>query len=85
MLLFKAILQQVQQLVERIREHVAATPSITHKETIYVTISIGVALLYGQDENSVKSQADQALYQAKNSGRNRVCCAEHEADEAVQA
>lgn len=84
-LLPKATLQQAQQLAERIREHVAATPTITHKETIYVTISIGVALLYGQDENSVQSQADQALYQAKNSGRNRVCCAEHEADEAVQA
>lgn len=84
-LLPKATLQQAQQLAERIREHVAATPSITHKETIYVTVSIGVTLLYGQDENSVKSQADQALYQAKNSGRNRVCCAEHEADEAVQA
>lgn len=83
-LLPKATLQQAQQLAERIREHVAATPTITHKETIYVTISIGVALLYGQDEDSVKSQADQALYQAKNSGRNRVCCAEHEADEAVQ-
>lgn len=83
-LLPKATLQQAQQLAERIREHVAATPTITHKETIYVTISIGVALLYGQDENSVQSQADQALYQAKNSGRNRVCCAEHEADEAVQ-
>ena len=83
-LLPKATLRQAQQLAERIREHVAATPSITHKETIYVTVSIGVTLLYGQDENSVKSQADQALYQAKNSGRNRVCCAEHEADEAVQ-
>ena len=84
-LLPKTTLQQAQQLAERIREHVAATPTITHKETIYVTISIGVALLYRQDENSVQSQADQALYQAKNSGRNRVCCAEHEADEAVQA
>lgn len=83
-LLPKATLQQAQQLAERIREHVAATPTITQTETIYVTISIGVALLYGQDENSVQSQADQALYQAKNSGRNRVCCAEHEADEAVQ-
>lgn len=84
-LLPKATLQHAQQLAERIREHVAATPTITQTETIYVTISIGVALLYGQDENSVQSQADQALYQAKNSGRNCVCCAEHEADEAVQA
>lgn len=84
-LLPKATLQHAQQLAERIREHVAATPTITQTETIYVTISIGVALLYGQDENSVQSQADQALYQAKNAGRNRVCCVEYAADEVEQA
>lgn len=84
-LLPKANMQQAMHLAERIRERVAATPTITQTETIYVTISVGVALLYGQDENSVQSQADQALYQAKNAGRNRVCCVEYAADEVEQA
>jgi len=38
-----------------------------------VTISIGVtALQPGQDKNSLLAAADKALYQAKNSGRDRV-------------
>lgn len=69
----KATLQHALQLAERIRERISATPTITDTDTIYVTISIGAALLYGHDEKSVQEHADRALYQAKNSGRNRVC------------
>ena len=72
-LLPKATLPQALQLAERIRERISATPTVTEADTIYVTISIGAALLYGHDEKSVQEHADQALYQAKNSGRNRVC------------
>ncbi len=69
----KATLQHALQLAERIRERIAATPTVTEANTIYVTISIGAALLYGHDEKSVQEHADQALYQAKKSGRNCVC------------
>lgn len=75
-LLPKVNLQQALQLAERIRERIATTPTVTEVATIYVTISIGVVLLYGQDETRVREQADKALYQAKNSDRNRVCSAE---------
>jgi len=84
-LLPKATTQQAMHLAERIRERVAATPTITQTESIYVTISVGVAMLYGQDESSVQNLADQALYQAKNSGRNQVCYAECSANEVTEA
>lgn len=37
-----------------------------------VTISMGVAAYYGGDYQKTIQRADEALYQAKNSGRNRV-------------
>lgn len=43
---------------------------------IRITASLGVATLSdGLDRNSLLLKADQALYQAKSSGRNRVCSA----------
>lgn len=76
-------LAQALQLAERIRQHVAVTPTILQTDTIYVTVSIGVALLYKHDKDSVLIAADQALYQAKRAGRNRVCCAESVAVETI--
>lgn len=73
-------LPQALQLAERIREHIATTPIITATDTINITISIGVALLYGHDEESVREHADQALYNAKKSGRNCVRAAQYSMD-----
>jgi len=54
---------------EYLREAVAAMPS-----GLPVTISIGVAALRaGDDASSLLSRADQALYDAKREGRDRVC------------
>ncbi|WP_158253627.1 sensor domain-containing diguanylate cyclase [Chromobacterium alticapitis] len=45
--------------------------------TLSVTLSIGLALcpLHGEDAESVVLAADEALYQAKQQGRDRVCVA----------
>jgi diguanylate cyclase (GGDEF)-like protein len=43
---------------------------------IRMTVSIGVASLTSNDDNLdvLLSQSDEALYEAKKSGRNKVCC-----------
>lgn len=82
-LLPKVTLQQAVQLAERIRKNVAASPTVVQTETLYVTVSIGVASLYDNDAEQVQVEADQVLYQAKNSGRNRVCCVEYAAVDAI--
>jgi diguanylate cyclase (GGDEF)-like protein len=59
---------------ERLRQAVAAEEVRHGGKTIKATVSIGITEM-GQTasvENMLK-QADEALYQAKNTGRNRVC------------
>jgi len=51
-----------------------------------VTVSIGVSSFPedGSDSPSIINQADKAMYQAKNNGRNRVCLAGNGCDEEVE-
>jgi diguanylate cyclase (GGDEF)-like protein len=51
-----------------------------------VTVSIGVSTFPddGSDAPSIVNQADKAMYQAKNSGRNRVCVTGIELDEETK-
>ena len=59
---------------ERIRENISQTEIKTTESTINVRVSIGVAALTKKMETleSLLDQADRALYQAKDTGRNRV-------------
>jgi diguanylate cyclase (GGDEF)-like protein len=66
-------------LAERIRKAVESLPCHCSGADIPVTISAGVSTLREQDGPlSLFDQADQALYLAKDGGRNQVCCAEQD-------
>ncbi len=61
-------------LAERVRKVLEDTPLIYNDVPIHVTASVGVTIMSHSDPNTDKtlSRADQALYEAKNNGRNRV-------------
>jgi diguanylate cyclase (GGDEF)-like protein len=61
-------------VAERIRESIANNPLDLDGTTITLTVSVG-ATTYRKDDHSINDmlkRADQALYQAKNLGRDRV-------------
>jgi two-component system, cell cycle response regulator len=62
-------------VAERLRASVAAEPFFIHASSEHkpITISIGVAVAQpGDTVDTLLQRADDALYQAKDSGRNRV-------------
>lgn len=59
---------------ERLRKAVEMTPIPIDKKNINVTISMGLAEFNPQETGEdLFKRADSALYEAKESGRNRVC------------
>lgn len=57
-------------IAERIRE---AVERLSLPENVHVTISGGIAVLSGETAVELLDTADKQLYQAKNTGRNRIC------------
>lgn len=69
-------LEQAQLVCERLRLEIMALDWLDIAEGISITVSIGIAI--SEDLTEAKQLlflADQALYQAKQQGRNRVCAA----------
>ena len=69
------------QTAEKIREKTAATTFSADSVTTRVTVSIGVASVlehHPPQSHILTTFADQALYEAKNRGRNQVVCYECE-------
>lgn len=63
-------------LAESIRQSVAAQPLRYEKQTIAMTISIGVSIAYEDDTvSTLLSRADVALYDAKHAGRDQIAIA----------
>jgi diguanylate cyclase (GGDEF)-like protein/PAS domain S-box-containing protein len=69
-------LQTAILVAERLRRTVADTPvPLTEGGACHATVSVGVAMAAaGDDLDRLLLRADKALYTAKNSGRNQVCC-----------
>lgn len=65
------------ELANEVRKRINAKEIILRRQKTHVTISIGVAAFptdaSGRDELIIK--ADEALYKAKDTGRNKVCAA----------
>lgn len=71
------------RVAERMRASVADSPVEAPAGRLMATLSIGVAQWRpGETLEQVFDRADVAMYAAKQSGRNRVCCAEAEPTES---
>ncbi len=74
-----AALRESMATAERLRETTRCNPVVFGNEAVRITASFGVAVFRHADENTVGAflnRADRLLYEAKNSGRDRVCAEE---------
>ncbi|TVQ30146.1 MAG: sensor domain-containing diguanylate cyclase [Wenzhouxiangella sp.] len=76
---FAVLLQDVDHsaavdVAEKLRQRLESAPLQTAESEIRLTVSIGVAVLHRTESDfmGLLKRADQALYRAKNGGRNRV-------------
>ena len=73
LVLVKTDLEEARQLCERLREAVGSLRFVGQPD-LHVTVSTGLARFHqGETIDSMLARADEALYEAKEGGRNRVC------------
>jgi len=73
MLLPKTSLDQAALLAEELRLEIEQTLFATKKNSLVVTVSLGVTS-GAYDVDALVRQSDELMYQSKESGRNRVTC-----------
>lgn len=65
---------ETEQLASRLRTEIAETNIIYKRQQFNITLSIGIAVMQpGDDVEQLLRKADLALYEAKQTGRNKVC------------
>ena len=64
------------EAVERVRRVVASAPITAAEHTFVITVSIGAAVWRGESADALIARADDALYAAKERGRDAVVIAE---------
>jgi diguanylate cyclase len=70
-------LEEASQTVTRVQRELTRQIFMHNNEKVLITFSAGVALRkVGEDQGSLIKRADEAAYQAKRSGKNRVVCAD---------
>lgn len=67
--------EEVSRLAESIREKVSVFPFETSAGTLHITVSLGACHSKDIEIDSVLKHADEALYHAKEAGRNRFILA----------
>jgi len=68
--------ERAYKIAEELRKDIAKTKIILRKQETHVTVSIGLAT-FAQDATDASGLirgSDKAMYEAKNKGRNQVCC-----------
>ena len=78
--------EQVTKAAERLRQAISDRPFETTAGAVSVTVSLGAASLAPgglMPAELALSAADQALYSAKETGRNQTCCVEMRPDGSV--
>ncbi len=76
MVLPETSIEEAKDIAENIRKKVQKETLLLEDQTVLaVTISMGVSVKNNKDTSidEIIVRADEALYEAKNSGRNRVC------------
>lgn len=76
MLMTRTPLADAVTVAERVRQTTAASPVVFDGQNIPITVSLGLSCTAGRPEISPDkfiAEADEQLYAAKHSGRNKVC------------
>ncbi len=74
-ILAETTLQSAATIANELREMIAAHIFVADKHEVKATLSIGASTLQpGMKSEDLYQRADEMLYEAKRTGRNRVCC-----------
>lgn len=79
-LLGEATVDAALLFAERVRKRIAERPFQIGDQNLTVTVSIGIGYTPGGEgirTDELIQRADRQLYEAKRTGRNRVCCSHH--------